>query len=311
MPAATSSSSTRPAGDARLLGPRRACVFAWSRRLYGDVGRPAEPGPLVPLPERPGPRPAGDDRRRRRPPSASAPTYAFWRYSQRPDLGRAVARGVALGLAELAKFSMLLLYGLWPADLAPPRGARDRPRAGRPRRLGRAAVQGAAIVALSVLTIDLGYGFEGVGRPLGASSSSAGRSPGRGRGRSSPPTAERPARPDAWIIGSTASAGPPSGRLPRPLPAYYLIGFDAQKLEADGVPKSGSWRPRARRRGPPRASAPAIRSISTATSATRAGGITTSWPSPTRSPRGPGCWSCSRSWSWRSRRGRAPRGPTS
>ncbi len=41
-------------------------------------------------------------------------TYAFWRWLRRPGWPAALATGVLLGFAELAKFSMLVLYVLWP-----------------------------------------------------------------------------------------------------------------------------------------------------------------------------------------------------
>ena len=41
-------------------------------------------------------------------------TYAFWRYLKHPTLARAALAGVVLGLAQLTKFSLILLYGLWP-----------------------------------------------------------------------------------------------------------------------------------------------------------------------------------------------------
>src|SRR5207248_11533193 len=41
-------------------------------------------------------------------------TFAFWLYLQRPTWRRAALAGFALGLAQLTKFSLILLYGLWP-----------------------------------------------------------------------------------------------------------------------------------------------------------------------------------------------------
>ena len=41
-------------------------------------------------------------------------TYLFWRYLQRPNLAWAILAGAALGVAQLSKFSMLLLYFVWP-----------------------------------------------------------------------------------------------------------------------------------------------------------------------------------------------------
>ena len=41
-------------------------------------------------------------------------TYVFWKYLQAPKMRWAVAAGLALGLALLSKFSMLLLLLVWP-----------------------------------------------------------------------------------------------------------------------------------------------------------------------------------------------------
>ena len=43
-----------------------------------------------------------------------AATYSFWRYLQEPRWRWAIVAGIALGLAQLTKFSMLLLFALWP-----------------------------------------------------------------------------------------------------------------------------------------------------------------------------------------------------
>ena len=43
-----------------------------------------------------------------------AATYVFWRYLHKPTWRRAAAAGVLLGVAQLTKFSMLLLYAVWP-----------------------------------------------------------------------------------------------------------------------------------------------------------------------------------------------------
>ena len=43
-----------------------------------------------------------------------AATFVFWLYLQKPSWRWAVAAGVMLGLAQLTKFSMLLLYAVFP-----------------------------------------------------------------------------------------------------------------------------------------------------------------------------------------------------
>ena len=71
---------------------------------------------------------------------------------------------------QLTKFSLVLLYGLWPLlGAIHLLAVHDRRR--NLRRLAVGTGQGALILAISVLVIDVGYGFEGVGSPPWASTS--------------------------------------------------------------------------------------------------------------------------------------------
>jgi hypothetical protein len=159
-------------------------------------------------------------------------TFLFWRYLRRPTWGRAAAAGVALGIAQLTKFSLLLLYGLWPVlaivGLA---------SSGELRRQGpRTVLHGLFAAALSVLVIDLGYGFEGVGIPLGDYEFVC-----RTLTKPVPPGVRRPHSPDQLLDGAyrfriNRFRGTWLGAVPTPLPKHYLLGFDDQKLEAEGIP---------------------------------------------------------------------------
>ena len=40
-------------------------------------------------------------------------TYSVWQYSRRPDLQNAFLSGLLIGLAQLAKFTLLVLYPIW------------------------------------------------------------------------------------------------------------------------------------------------------------------------------------------------------
>jgi hypothetical protein len=167
-----------------------------------------------------------------------AATYVFWLYLHRPTWGRAAAAGLCLGLAELAKFSMILLYGLWPVIWLVFEVARWQ-RQGWPRRLARSLAQGVAIVSLSFLTIDAGYGFEGAGLPLGDRQLEfASRlltrpvAPGMLR-----PNSVNPLLNAAWRERVSRFRGTWMAGVPSPLPLHYLLGFDEQKLESEGVPR--------------------------------------------------------------------------
>jgi Dolichyl-phosphate-mannose-protein mannosyltransferase len=163
-------------------------------------------------------------------------TYLFWRSLKNPAWGRVVLAGLALGLAELTKFSMILLYGLWPA-LAVVRFLLERRWSGWPRRLASGFVQFVAMVVLSVLVIDAGYAYEGVGIPLGKFefvSRSLTRPVSHGMVR---PPSKNQLLDSAWRYRINRFRGTVLGSIPVPLPKHYLLGFDEQKIETEGIPK--------------------------------------------------------------------------
>ncbi len=165
-------------------------------------------------------------------------TYLFWRYLRQPSWKGVLFAGVALGLAQLTKFSLLLLYGYWPL-LWLARLAIERNFAGWPRRFLRDAGQGGVMVAISLATICVGYGFEGVGKPLGSyelASQSLTRpiTPGelaKGRPRSANRLLEV-----SWQHRINRFRDTWLDRLPVPLPAQFVLGFDDQKVETEGLP---------------------------------------------------------------------------
>jgi len=161
-----------------------------------------------------------------------AATYLFWRYQHRPTWGQAALAGVALGLAELTKFSMLLLYGLWPA-LALLRLVLEG-RSGL--RAGRVAGQCAVLLGLSVLVIDAGYAFEGVGQRLGSFEFASGSLTGPVPPGMARPRSENAILEGAWRYRVNRFRGTVLGNLPVPLPRHYLLGFDEQKIETEGMP---------------------------------------------------------------------------
>jgi hypothetical protein len=163
-------------------------------------------------------------------------TYLFWRYQKNPTWTRAAIAGLVLGLAQLTKFSLILLYGFWPA-LAVVRFLLERRWEGWPRRLAVGLAQFSAMVAISVAVIDLGYGFEGVGIPLGRFEFAS-----RSLTRPVPPGMARPKSPNglldgAWRYRVNRFRGTALGEVPVPLPKHYLVGFDEQKIETEGMPE--------------------------------------------------------------------------
>ena len=163
-------------------------------------------------------------------------TYLFWRYQKNPTWTRAAIAGLVLGLAQLTKFSLILLYGFWPA-LAVVRFLLDRRWEGWPRRLAVGLGHWAAMVALSVAVIDVGYAFEGVGTPIGKLEFAS-----RSLTRPVPPGMPRPTSPNplldgAWRYRVNRFRGTALGMVPSPLPKHYLLGFDEQKIETEGIPE--------------------------------------------------------------------------
>ena len=132
-------------------------------------------------------------------------TLAVWGlhgWLRRPTLGRAAACGVALGLAQLVKFSAVWLYPVFIVLAA--LGWRERGGAS-----ARRFVLGLVLVlALSGLVINAGYLFHGTLRPLAAF------------------TAE------SWPLSALQGVLP--GWLPVPLPDSYVRAFDRQLAETSG-----------------------------------------------------------------------------
>jgi len=134
--------------------------------------------------------------------------HACWRFLSRPRPRTAVVAGFAFGLAQVAKFSAVLLLPVFLA-LAAVRLAPGVAQALRRREVGRlgrgllaAARFTALIVVIALLTLNAAYLFTGTGTPLGDY-----------RFRSAP-FRDLQSRLDA-------AAG-----LPVPFPRPYLVGLD-------------------------------------------------------------------------------------
>ena len=160
-----------------------------------------------------------------------AATFAFWLYLRRPALRGAVLAGALLGVAQLSKFTMLVLYGLWPLLAWVQLGrstATDR-RSGRIR----AAAHAATILGVSLLVLNLGYGFTGTGRPLGSFRFVSRRLIG--------PEGDWGAARAADNRFAATGLAP----LLVPVPADYLLGIDEQARDFEGRIASylgGVWR---------------------------------------------------------------------
>ena len=167
-----------------------------------------------------------------------AATYAFWKYLRRPGWSLALLSGLLLGIAQLTKFSMLALYGIWPMiALAHAFGRRGDGRSclreGN-RRL-RLTIQLTAILVISLDVINLGYGMAEVGRPLGGFTFTS--------------RTFRGATDETGTVGASENRfrGSWLSKLPVPLPAEFLQGIDAQRRDFEShLPSylAGHWRER-------------------------------------------------------------------
>lgn len=136
--------------------------------------------------------------------------YLFYRFVHRPTLGKLIACGVVLGLAQLSKLTALLLYPIFIllAAIAFVRRARF-PLVRRQSRdgVGASLASLAVLFLLSLLVIDAGYLFQKVGQPLGEFR-----------------LASKPLRLAASVL--------PAG-FPMPLPASLVEGLDALQVIND------------------------------------------------------------------------------
>jgi 4-amino-4-deoxy-L-arabinose transferase-like glycosyltransferase len=203
-------------------------VFLWARRLYGGAAGCfalalwcVEPLVLGHAPLVTTDVPAAV--------AGLAASFAFWRYLRAPTWRGAGAAGVLLGLAGLTKFTLLLLFALWPLLWMLDRRLGRADARSSPGRLAEGG-QLLLIAALGLYVINWGYLFRGSLRPLGdypfvsralAGQSAGGGSPGnRFKGH--------------WL-----------GAVPVPLPEDVLRGIDTQQVDFEARMRSylaGRWR---------------------------------------------------------------------
>ena len=179
-----------------------------------------------------------------------AACYTFWRWLKHPTWSQAALTGVVLGLAELAKTTLILFYPLWPFmwliyRLATPRSQLPAPR----YFFFREACMLALRMAIGLYILNLGYAFEGSLTPLkdfhfvsdlftGREARVESQEPDSASSRGpapSPPSVNRFA--NTWL-----------GHAPVPFPQNYLLGIDLQQKDFEhyGRPSylRGVWRDR-------------------------------------------------------------------
>jgi 4-amino-4-deoxy-L-arabinose transferase-like glycosyltransferase len=207
-------------------------IFCWSRRLYGEWAGLFSAAlwcfsPLVlanaqMMTPDTGAAALG---------TAASLSYWRWLRSERLQSGRrAVDVGVLLGLAELSKFTWVILFVIWPAvwmvdamwrwrkvssaSLGPAIDATTLLSSGK---------QLTAILGIAVLIVNVGYGFDGTLTSLGdyrfVSQSM--------RGRDKTNASQAPRRDDS----QNRFTGTWFEQIPVPLPRNYVLGIDRQKVD--------------------------------------------------------------------------------
>ncbi len=206
-----------------------------------------------------------------------AACYTFWRWLKNPTWTQAALTGVVLGLAELAKTTLILFYPLWPLMWIVYRmgnaecGRRSRDSIPHSAfRTPHSFLREAAMLALRMLIglyiLNLGYAFEGTATQLkdfhfvsDLFTGKNGQEPRVESREPDNPQAQRHSRdvgnPDQSFIPHSAIRTPHSvnrfsntwlGHLPVPLPKNYLLGIDLQQKDFEhyGRPSylRGEWR---------------------------------------------------------------------
>ncbi len=155
-------------------------------------------------------------------------SYAFWVWLKNPNPKQTVVAGLVLGIAELTKYTLVILYplmiGIWIV-CRPPRPSRTWLRE-------LSLLMG--LVGLSILIINLGYLFEGSLQRLADYRFQSQALTGSTSYKNSSGSANRFS--GTWL-----------GNIPVPLPRNYVQGVDTQKTDFERGRRCylrGRWRTR-------------------------------------------------------------------
>jgi Dolichyl-phosphate-mannose-protein mannosyltransferase len=139
--------------------------------------------------------------------------YHFWHFLKLGGKRRALFSAVTLGLSQLAKYSCVYLYPIFLVIAAIYCRSRPATEVSKPGRwhsltsnLRRWSIVIVLFAAVSIVTINLGFGFNGIGTPL-----------------------------SGYMLKDPffkkLQASPIVGNLPLPLPVPYVQGLDLVKFE--------------------------------------------------------------------------------
>jgi 4-amino-4-deoxy-L-arabinose transferase-like glycosyltransferase len=171
-----------------------------------------------------------------------AACYTFWRWLKKPTWSQAALTGVVLGLAELAKTTLILLYPLWPLLWLIYRWPE------RKRMLASDWLREAGMLVMrmtiGLYILNLGYGFENTLKPLGNFDFVSGVftvDAQEGKEDSTPHSdgaelTELATSRRSSLTRQNRFAGTWLGNVLIPVPANYLIGIDLQQRDFDNYP---------------------------------------------------------------------------
>jgi len=151
-----------------------------------------------------------------------AACYTFWRWLKKPTWTQAALTGCVLGLAELAKTTLILFYPLWPLLWIAYRWS-DRHAMIRQDWLREAGML-LLRMAIGLYVLNLGYGFEGSGKQLKKSHFVSSLFTGEGE-----TTSAQQLAPNASPTNRFANTW--LGSIPVPFPENYLQGIDVQQRD--------------------------------------------------------------------------------
>lgn len=167
---------------------------------------------------------------------AIAAAYFFWDWLRVPNRGNAFVAGFVLGLAELTKFTLLIFYPLFPVLWLLYRFPKFAPKPSEP--LSRQFPHLVLIFAVSLLVINMGYLFEGTGKPLRTFKFQTALFTGCASYK------DVPKEGGNRFDGSGNLLETSLGYLPVPLPKNFVQGIDTQRLDFErGFPSylRGKW----------------------------------------------------------------------
>ena len=167
--------------------------------------------------------------------------YSFWKWLNNPSLRKALQAGLALGFAELAKSTWIVLFALWPIiwlvlRLTSPKQPENNPATTqttipasvkvKQMNTANAPFQQLVVILLTALyLLNLVYGFEGSLTRL----------------REYKFVSKTLSGQDYPLTGANRFDGSWIGLLPVPLPEHYVRGLDIQKFEFERGKMSYLW----------------------------------------------------------------------